>query len=105
MADQDGSQAQRMVAATFPGPPPFFLDFTPERIARYEEIRASQHLDNFSSASLERIPNLPSDLVNLQPPAEPENGEWRCFGDRFTVRLSRRCNIGQVLIRPLFTTD
>ncbi|KZZ97365.1 Mediator complex, subunit Med7 [Moelleriella libera RCEF 2490] len=75
MAEQ---QEAHSLASTFPNPPPFWKDFTPDRVARIEELRSA-----FSDA---RIPGLPDELTNLQPPCEPADGRWRVFGDQYMVR-------------------
>lgn len=78
------------LASTFPNPPPFWKDFTPDKLARIEELRsnaARDGNDNSSDANATsvRIPNVPEDLINLQPPAEPADGRWRVFGDQYMV--------------------
>ena len=72
-------------STTFPNPPPFWKDFTPSNTARIEELRTA-----YSETHGElphRIPNVPEDLCNLQPPEEPEDGNWRSFGEQRSVRL------------------
>ena len=90
MADKPDSQqpSRGALASTFPGPPPFWTDFTPENLARIEDLRsAAPEYDG--DGSVVRLSNLPDDLVNLQPPAEPADGKWRIFGDYYSVRSSR----------------
>jgi mediator of RNA polymerase II transcription subunit 7 len=85
MADQD----QNSLASTFPDPPPFWKDFTPDRLAKIAELRAAyaEKLDGDDEVPA-RIPNVPHDLMLLQPPAEPTDGRWRIFGDQYMVRAS-----------------
>lgn len=88
MADQDDPELQRSLATTLPPPPPFYKDFTPEKLARFEEIiEAETYVDEYGCRVPSRV-RLPPELVNLQPPPEPNDGVWRCFGDRFTVRAA-----------------
>ena len=101
MADQEEPHS---LASTFPNPPPFWRDFAPDRIARIDELRktaggrggggggaeAAKAGDGAEAAVL-RLPDLPEDLVNLQPPAEPADGRWRVFGDHYMVGLSCCC--------------
>jgi mediator of RNA polymerase II transcription subunit 7 len=84
MADQ---QEPHSLASTFPNPPPFWKDFTPENIARIEELRsrAKGHDGDGGETPPVRIPDVPEDLINLQPPAEPKDGQWRVFGDHYMV--------------------
>lgn len=92
--DQQGQQqqaqegAQANLAATLPDPPPFWHDFLPERLARFDGISKAHVAQTGGGVSgiATRIPDLPEDLINLQPPAEPADGVWRVFGDRYTVR-------------------
>ncbi|TWU74938.1 Mediator of RNA polymerase II transcription subunit 7 [Metarhizium rileyi] len=82
MADQEPLS----LASTFPNPPPFWKDFTPDRVARIEELRSA-----FAGGASEqvfspiRIPGLPEELTNLQPPPEPSDGRWRVFGDQYML--------------------
>jgi mediator of RNA polymerase II transcription subunit 7 len=91
MADEE----PRSLASTFPNPPPFWKDFTPDKIARIEEIRKSHIEANGGDELTVRVPGLPEELINLQPPAEPEDGRWRVFGDQYMVRLERGVTIGK----------
>ncbi|KAJ9144119.1 Mediator of RNA polymerase II transcription subunit 7 [Pleurostoma richardsiae] len=84
MADQQPTQSS--LASTFPDPPPFWQDFTPEKISRIEELRKAAGAGVDAGATVARIPDVPGDLVNLQPPAEPQDGRWRCFGDLYTLK-------------------
>lgn len=78
MADEENANA-----STWPNPPPFWRDFTPSNIARIDELR-SAHNDTFGELP-PRIPGVPAELCNLQPPAEPEDGNWRLFGEQRSV--------------------
>ncbi|EJT75085.1 hypothetical protein GGTG_08923 [Gaeumannomyces tritici R3-111a-1] len=62
---------------TFPPPPPFWRDFTPDRLERIAQLR-----DRAQSSRVD----VPPDLVNLQPPLEPADGQWRCFGSLYTLK-------------------
>ena len=86
MADQDSQQQSRSaLASTWPNPPPFFHDFTDENLGRFKALAESQPGSD-DGAPVKRIPNVPADLANLQPPAEPADGTWRVFGDQYSVR-------------------
>jgi mediator of RNA polymerase II transcription subunit 7 len=80
MADQKLEASQ--IATTFPDPPPFWKDFTPSNLARIESLRAENGSKDGSGG---RLMALPVDLLTLQPPAEPEDGLWRVFGESYTV--------------------
>ncbi|KAI1116546.1 mediator complex, subunit Med7 [Nemania sp. NC0429] len=81
----DGEQHQ--LAATWPPPPPFWKDFTPENIAAIEERRKeAAERSGEQDVSKVRLDGLPRELRNLQPPAEPDNGEWRVFGNKYTLQ-------------------
>lgn len=84
MADQ---QEPHSLSSTFPNPPPFWKDFTPERLSRIEALRTA-HLNQHEGEPLTaRVPDVPEDLINLQPPAEPADGRWRVFGDQYMVSI------------------
>lgn len=87
MADQE---EPRSLSSTFPNPPPFWRDFTPERIARIAELRREHNGGGKGREGIDepvkQIPGLSDDLANLQPPPEPEDGRWRVFGDQYMVR-------------------
>ncbi|KKA28784.1 hypothetical protein TD95_002864 [Thielaviopsis punctulata] len=83
---QDPNQARTALSGQLPNPPLFWKSFTAENVQRMKNLRGaipSAHPNG--SASPMRIVGLPSDLTYLQPPAEPENGEWRLFGDKYTL--------------------
>ncbi|RMJ09944.1 hypothetical protein BHE90_014002 [Fusarium euwallaceae] len=82
MAEQ---QEPHSLSSTFPNPPPFWKDFTPEKLSRIEALRTA-HLSQHEGEPLTvRVPNVPEDLINLQPPAEPTDGRWRVFGDQYML--------------------
>lgn len=78
------------LASTFPNPPPFWKDFTPDRVARIEELRSAfaGGASEQASSPVVRIPGLPEELANLQAPPEPPDGRWRVFGDQYMVHAS-----------------
>lgn len=94
MADQE---QQPSLASAFPNPPSFWREFTPDRIARIEELRKryTAAVTDTTNPMVEGIEgegltlrvleDVPEDLVHLQPPAEPEDGRWRVFGDLYKV--------------------
>lgn len=85
MAELEGHS----LASAFPSPPPFWKDFTAEKLARLEELRreygANKAPESDDESATERLPGLPEDLTNLQPPPEPTDGRWRVFGDLYRV--------------------
>jgi hypothetical protein len=74
------------VASTFPDSPPFWRDFTTEKVDRMESLRR-RYADQtgLDISTIVRVPDVPEDLVNLQPPPEPADGKWRLFGEQLTV--------------------
>ncbi|KAI1420336.1 mediator complex, subunit Med7 [Xylaria sp. FL1777] len=78
---------EQQIASTWPPPPPFWKDFKPDNILRVEELRkeAAERLGLQDSSNV-RLSGLPRELRNLQPPPEPEDGAWRVFGDRYTLK-------------------
>jgi len=79
------------VSALYPDPPLFWKAFTPENISRFKELK-QEYADQqgVDVNTVIRIPNIPEELVYLQPPAEPAEGKWRLFdlGEQ-TVSVSR----------------
>lgn len=88
MADQDPQQSRSALASTWPNPPPFFQDFTPANLERFAALAENETSAEDDNVPIKRIENLPEELVNLQPPAVPEDGSWRVFGDQYSVRGS-----------------
>lgn len=85
MAEQ---QEPHSLASTFPNPPEFWKAFTADRIAKIEELRRAHAADDEGADDVRiPIPNLPEELMALQPPPEPADGRWRVFGDQYMVRL------------------
>ncbi|KAM5342794.1 hypothetical protein ACJ41O_013760 [Fusarium nematophilum] len=82
MAEQ---QEPHSLASTFPNPPPFWKDFTPDKIARIEELKTAHINQHGGDALTVRVPDLAEDLINLQPPLEPADGRWRVFGDHYML--------------------
>ncbi|KAL6811825.1 MED7 domain-containing protein [Trichoderma camerunense] len=80
----DEQQEPHSLASTFPNPPDFWKEFTPERIAEIIELRRAQAADGEDVDSVQ-IPNLPEHLRALQPPPEPADGRWRVFGDQYML--------------------
>ncbi|KAK5996487.1 Mediator of RNA polymerase II transcription subunit 7 [Cladobotryum mycophilum] len=82
-------QEPHSLASTFPNPPPFWQEFTPGNVARIEELRrahsGSKAGANEANGASVRIPDVPEDLICLQPPPEPADGKWRVFGDQYML--------------------
>lgn len=82
-------QPQTQMFSTFPNPPDFlWKEFTPDKIARFEEAKKAwedENPDAASSKTITLIPDLPDDLSCLQPPPEPPNGAWRALAGVWTV--------------------
>ncbi|KAK1980641.1 MED7 protein-domain-containing protein [Colletotrichum cereale] len=87
MADNPEEPSQNALSSTFPNPPPFWRQFTPENISRIEELRKAQAAkDGVAVKDLPvRLPDIPEDLMHLQPPAEPAAGTWRVLGGNYTL--------------------
>ncbi|KAI1074202.1 MED7-domain-containing protein [Whalleya microplaca] len=84
--NEESPSAQGPVSSTWPPPPPFWQDFTPENLARIDELRKQQaEREGVDDPTKVHIPDLPRELRNLQPPREPEDGEWRVFGDKYQL--------------------
>lgn len=83
MAEQESNS----LASTYPNPPSFWKEFTPDRIARIDELRTAHLEEHGGDALTVRVPGVPEELVGLQPPAEPADGKWRIFGDQYMVIL------------------
>ncbi|KAI1411084.1 MED7-domain-containing protein [Hypoxylon sp. FL1857] len=76
----------QQVSSTWPPPPPFWRDFTPENLARINELRKQEaERQGVEDASKVRLEGLPRELRNLQPPLEPADGVWRVFGDTYRL--------------------
>ena len=82
MADQQ--QEAQPLSSMFPNPPPFWQEFTPDRISRIEELKTPYIAQHGGDPMTVRVPDVPEHL-NLQPPAEPADGRWRVFGDQYMV--------------------
>ncbi|KAI1374426.1 MED7-domain-containing protein [Hypoxylon crocopeplum] len=95
-------EEQPGVSSTWPPPPPFWRDFTPENVARINELRKEEaEREEIKDPSTIRLEGLPREQRNLQPPAEPADGVWRVFGDTYRLKdeLPRLEDMG---IRRLF---
>lgn len=83
-------QEPHSLASAFPNPPPFWKDFTPDKITRMEEL-SKNYMDTLLPGDISdpsaviRVPDVPEDLIHLQPPAEPEDGQWRVYGDLYKL--------------------
>ncbi|KAM0250505.1 hypothetical protein ACHAQJ_008596 [Trichoderma viride] len=77
-------QEPHSLSSTFPNPPDFWKAFTPDKVAKIEELRRTHATDEDGADSV-RIPDLPEDLITLQPPPEPADGRWRVFGDQYML--------------------
>ncbi|KAI1091055.1 MED7-domain-containing protein [Rostrohypoxylon terebratum] len=95
-------EEQQQISSTWPPPPPFWRDFTPENIAQIDELRKDQaEREGIEDTSKVRLEGLPRGLRNLQPPREPADGVWRCFGA--TYRLNEELpRLEESNIRRLF---
>ncbi|CAH0051244.1 unnamed protein product [Clonostachys solani] len=80
MAEQEQSSS-----STFPNPPSFWQDFTPENLTRIEQLRKSFAEANPTRDVPIRLSDIPDSLINLQPPAEPKDGKWRVFGEPLSL--------------------
>ncbi|KAK0640802.1 MED7 protein-domain-containing protein [Cercophora newfieldiana] len=84
MANNEDDQSK--VTALWPDPPLFWKDFTPENISRFETIKQDYAEKNgLDPDAVVRVPDLPEELWCLQPPAEPEDGKWRVFGQDMSL--------------------
>ncbi|KAF4444804.1 hypothetical protein F53441_11062 [Fusarium austroafricanum] len=83
MAEQQ--QEAPPLSSMYPNPPPFWQDFTADKISRIQELRASYIAQHGGDPLTVRVPDVPEDLTNLQPPAEPADGRWRIFNGNYSL--------------------
>jgi mediator of RNA polymerase II transcription subunit 7 len=84
MAEED--DLQNAVTSTFPPPPPFWKDFTPDNVARIADLKREEaDRQGIQDANEIRLTGLPQNLRNLQPPLQPPDGAWRVFGSSYTL--------------------
>ncbi|KAI0175451.1 mediator complex, subunit Med7 [Pestalotiopsis sp. NC0098] len=82
----DDSESQNAITSTFPPPPPFWRDFTPDNVARIADLRQEQvEREGIVDGKTVRLTGLPENLRNLQPPPEPTSGAWRVFGQNYAL--------------------
>lgn len=98
MADGMEEPSQKAIASQFPNPPPFWRSFTADNVARMDDIRTARaEKDGATLKDLPpRVSDIPEDLINLQPPAEPQTGTWKVLGGQYSVGHI------QLLIFPYF---
>ena len=83
-------EEQQGLAAVFPNPPPFWQDFTPDKIEKINELRDQQSkpankIFDPSKELPQRILELPAELRFLQPPPIPDTPVYKVFGDTYNV--------------------
>ncbi|KAJ8110728.1 hypothetical protein ONZ43_g5800 [Nemania bipapillata] len=80
-------EEHQQTASTWPQPPSFWKDFTPDSVSRFEDLQkeTAERL-GVQDPSTIRLENLPRELRNLQPPPEPEDGAWRVFSDTYRLQ-------------------
>ncbi|KAI1501390.1 mediator complex, subunit Med7 [Biscogniauxia marginata] len=101
-------EEQPQVSSTWPPPPPFWQAFTPENVARIDDLRREKaeqeglsEEDASAQSATVRLEGLPRELRNLQPPPEPAGGEWRVFGDKYQL-VDELPRLEDMQIRRLF---
>ncbi|KAH6645176.1 MED7 protein-domain-containing protein [Truncatella angustata] len=83
----DDNEAQNAISSTYPAPPPFWKDFTPDNVARIADLRQEQaERQGITDSTTVRLSGLPENLGTLQPPPEPEDGTWRVFGQNYALK-------------------
>ncbi|KAI1648991.1 MED7-domain-containing protein [Daldinia loculata] len=93
---------QVLVSSTWPPPPPFWRDFTPENLTRINELRKQEaEKEGLDDVSKVRLQGLPRELRNLQPPPEPTDGVWRVFGDTYKLK-DELPRLEDTDVKPLF---
>jgi len=83
-------EEQQGLAAVFPNPPPFWQDFTPEKLEKIAELcdqqtKAANKIFDPSKELPPRILELPTELRFLQPPPIPDTPVYKVFGDTYNV--------------------
>ncbi|KAK3401562.1 mediator of RNA polymerase II transcription subunit 7 [Sordaria brevicollis] len=80
----DNEEDNSALASFFPDPPLFWKAFTPSNLQAIADLK-QQHATQrgIPIEDVVRVPDLPvdSDLIYLQPPAEPKDGSWRLYGE------------------------
>ncbi|SCU93783.1 LANO_0E04786g1_1 [Lachancea nothofagi CBS 11611] len=70
------TSATNEIAALYPSPPPYIKYFSPENVAKVEELKSKG----------ESLSSLGNDLEYLVPPPVPTQGHYRAFGSIWQVK-------------------
>jgi mediator of RNA polymerase II transcription subunit 7 len=83
MADE----SQKAQFGNFPDPPAMWKEFSTDKTKRFATMKRDWAKQNGVDVnSVARLPQVPTELENLNPPPEPASGKWKTFEQENEVR-------------------
>ena len=109
MADLQNDPSK--VTALYPDPPPFWKDFTPENLTRFDSLKQEfAEQQGVDVSTVVRIPDIPDDLIYLQPPVEPVEARWKLYSEPQSVSTTSTPIVqslypANIILLPLLQLD